>query len=245
MSSVGQLWQDVLGTQRQLPLAGVLGCAVAGLAAVSVRSVWRVLRHVVTIAHEGGHALVALLVGRRLAGIRLHSDTSGVTISRGRPTGPGMVATTLAGYLAPAVLGVGFAGMLTLGRITALLWVSIALLAAMVVVVRNVYGVVSILVTALVLFAVSWFASAQVQAALAYSVTWFLLFAAFRPLGEVQRKRAVGQARDSDPDQLARLTGVPGLVWVLVFGLAATAALALAGSWLVPFAEVRAWWAAL
>ncbi|GAA5029739.1 M50 family metallopeptidase [Actinopolymorpha pittospori] len=245
MSSVGQLWQEVLGTQRQLPLAGVLGCAAAGLAAVAVRAVWRVLRGVVTIAHEGGHALVALFVGRRLAGIRLHSDTSGVTISRGRPTGPGMVATALAGYLAPSVLGVGFAGMLTWGRITALLWISIALLAVMVLAVRNVYGVVSILVTALALFVVSWFGSAAVQAALAYSFTWFLLFAAFRPLAEVQRKRAAGHARDSDPDQLARLTRVPGLVWLLVFGLVAAGALGLAATWLVPFADLRAWWAAL
>ena len=44
-------------------------------------------RHVVTIVHEGAHGLAAWATGRQLAGIRLHSDTSGVTVSRGRATG--------------------------------------------------------------------------------------------------------------------------------------------------------------
>ncbi|MDO3398399.1 M50 family metallopeptidase, partial [Nocardioides sp. SOB44] len=64
----------------------------------------------------GGPAVVGVLVGRRLLGIRLHSDTSGVTLSRGRPRGPGMVAMLAAGYLAPAVVGLGAALLLADGR---------------------------------------------------------------------------------------------------------------------------------
>jgi hypothetical protein len=205
---------------------------------VLVRDVWLLARNVVTITHEGGHALVALLVGRRLDGIRLHSATSGVTLSRGRPTGPGMVATGLAGYLAPSLVGLGFAAMLAAGRITALLWISIGLLGGMLVFVRNVYGVASILVTGLGVFAVSWFASAEVQAGFAFFFTWFLLFGGVRPVAELQRRRRRGRARDSDADQLARLTRVPGLVWVLLFGLVALAALGLAGYWLLPLSDL-------
>src|SRR5699024_12319039 len=62
-----------------------------------------------TITHEGGHALVALLTGRRLTGIRLNRDTSGVTLSRGRPRGAGIVVTLLAGYPAPALTGLAAA----------------------------------------------------------------------------------------------------------------------------------------
>lgn len=61
---------------------------------------WRLARRVLTMVHEGGHALAAVLVGRRLEGILLHSDTSGLTVSRGKRTGPGMVLTALAGYRA-------------------------------------------------------------------------------------------------------------------------------------------------
>ena len=238
--TVADVWQEVVGTQQQPSVTVVLLCAVAALAVVSVRSAWRLARNVVTIAHEGGHALVALLVGRRLAGIRLHGDTSGVTVSRGRPTGPGVVATTFAGYVTPSLLGLGFAAMLAMGRITALLWISIALLAALLLQVRNAYGLASVLVTALSIFAVSWFAPDRVQAVLAYVFTWFLLFAGIRPVGELQRKRFTGRARDSDADQLARLTRVPGLVWVGAFGLVALAALALAGTWLLPLSDLWA-----
>ena len=34
---------------------------------------------------------------------------------------------------------------------------------------------------------------------------------------ELQAKRRRGGARDSDADQLGRLTGVPAVLWVLVF----------------------------
>ena len=234
-----QLWREVIGVQEQPSLMVVAACGVAALLTVTVRDTWRLTRGVATIAHEGGHAIVALVAGRRLSGIRLHSDTSGVTVSRGRPTGPGMVATAFAGYVAPSLLGLAYAGMLTRGHITALLWISIGLLAAMVLLIRNAYGLVSILTTGLTLFAVSWFADDRIQAALAYAFTWFLLFAGVRPVGELQRKRATGYARDSDADQLARLTGVPGLVWVMAFGVVALAALALAGSWLLPWSELR------
>ena len=71
----------------------VLGAALLALAVVVYRPTWRWSRNVITIAHEGGHAVVALLSGRRLQGIRLHSDTSGLTVSAGRPTGPGMIMT--------------------------------------------------------------------------------------------------------------------------------------------------------
>jgi len=73
------------------PLALVIATAVVALVAVWAYPVWRVARHVVTIAHEGGHALAALVSGRRLTGIWLQSDTSGLTLSKGRPTGLGMV----------------------------------------------------------------------------------------------------------------------------------------------------------
>lgn len=239
MNDFGAVWDEVVGTQPQPSTAVIVGTAALALLVVVLRRVWLLARNVVTIAHEGGHALVALLAGRKLAGVRLHSDTSGVTLSRGRPTGPGMIATALAGYVAPSLLGLGFAAMLAHRHITALLWVSILLLAGMLVLIRNAYGVVSVLVTALAIFAVSWFAEARVQAAFAYAFTWFLLFAGVRPVFELQHKRRRGHARDSDADQLARLTGVPGLVWVLFFGLVALAALAWAGTMLVSLDEVR------
>lgn len=235
MSTIADVWHQVTSVQPEPSTAVVAGAAVVALAAVVVRDVWRVARNVVTIAHEGGHAVVALLAGRTLAGIRLHSDTSGVTLSRGRPRGPGMVATTMAGYLAPSLLGLGCVALLASGHITALLWLTVVVLVAMLLAVRNGYGVVSIVATAAAVFAVSWFTSAQVQAAFAYLFTWFLVFAGIRPVLELQRSRRRGRAPQSDADQLAALTRVPAFAWVVLFGVVGVVIAVVAVRWLVPF----------
>src|SRR5690606_22555175 len=97
--------RDVLDTYRAEPTSWVvLATGVGALLAVVVDGVWRRARNVVTIVHEGGHAVAALLTGRRLTGIRLHSDTSGLTLSVGKPRGPGMVVTAAAGYISPSLV---------------------------------------------------------------------------------------------------------------------------------------------
>jgi len=231
---LGDVWQEVLSVQPEPESWIVIAAAVLALAAVLLGPPWRIGRNVVTIAHEGGHALVALLSGRQLTGIRLHSDTSGVTVSRGRPTGIGMILTVFAGYVASSVIGLLGILMLMSDRITALLWLSIVVLAAMLLMIRNVYGVVSIVVTGAVVFGVSWFTPTEVQAAFAYLFIWFLLFAGVRPVFELQAQRRRNPSPHSDADQLARLTGVPGTLWVVVFALVNLAVAAL-GVWLLLF----------
>ncbi len=226
------LWHRVWSTQPDPPHLLVLVTAALALLAVAPRPAWVLARNAITIAHEGGHALVAVLAGRRLRGIRLHSDTSGLTLTRGRPTGPGMVFSLLAGYLTPSLLGVAGALLLATGRITLLLWLALALLLAVLVMIRNVYGALAVLAVGAVVFAMSWYASPAVQAAFAYAGVWFLLVGGVRPVGELQRLRYRGYAPDSDADQLARLTHVPGLLWVGVFGVVNLVAL-LAGGYLL------------
>ncbi|MEU2612742.1 M50 family metallopeptidase [Micromonospora sp. NPDC007271] len=213
------LWDKLLSAQPDPPPLLVLLTAVVALAVVATRAPWRIARNAVTIAHEGGHALAALLTGRKLRGIRLHSDTSGLTLSAGRPTGPGMILTLLAGYVAPSLIGLAGGWLLAGNRITLLLWVAVALLLAMLVMIRNVFGVLSLLVTGGVVLAVSWYASPDVQAAFAWTSVWFLLFGGVRPVVELQRMRSRGRLPESDADQLARLTPLPALFWVAVFAL--------------------------
>ena len=163
-----------------------------------------------TIAHEGAHGVAALVTGRRLAGIRLHSDTSGLTVSAGRPSGPGMVLTAAAGYTGPALFGLGAAAVLAAGYAVGLLWALLGLLALLLVQIRNWYGLWSVLVTGALVFAATWWLPAEGQAAFAHGVTWFLLLAAPKTVWELQAKRRRRSgAPDSDADQLARLTRGP------------------------------------
>jgi hypothetical protein len=232
-TSLSALWDEVTGTQPAPPSWLVLTAAGIALLVVLAPASWRISRNAVTIAHEGGHALIAVLTGRRLTAVRLHSDTSGLTVSRGKPTGLGMVLTAVAGYIAPSLLGLGGAWLLSGHRITALLWISIVLLVLLLIMIRNAYGVLSLIVTGGLVFVVSWFAGPEVQAAFAYLAVWFLLLGGVRPVIELQAKRHRREAPDSDADQLQRLTHLPALLWVLFFGAVSLLSLAGAAQWLL------------
>lgn len=189
---------------------------------------YRIVRHLTTLLHEAGHALLALLSGRQLTGIKLHSDTSGVTISKGRPRGFGMIATVAAGYPAPAF--VGLAGMLLVnaGRSAAFLWLLVLLSAALLVLIRNLYGLWVVLVTGLGVGALSWFAPADALGLAAQLVVWVLLLAAPRAVLEMSRTRRRPGGQHSDADQLAGLTRLPAVVWVGWFAVVCLGALGYA-----------------
>jgi hypothetical protein len=237
IDGVSDLWDKLFGAQPDPPAVLTLVTALVALGVVAFRPPWRIARNAVTIAHEGGHALVALLTGRKLRGIRLEFDTSGLTLSAGRPTGPGMILTLMAGYVAPSLIGLAGAWVLGGNRITLLLWGAVVLLLLMLINIRNAFGVVSVVVTGGIVLAVSWYASPQVQAAFAYTGVWFLLIGGVRPVGELQKLRRRGRMPGSDADQLAGLTHLPAVLWVFLFYLVTVAALVvggfmLAGQWL-------------
>jgi peptidase M50B-like protein len=232
---IAVLWDRVSGTQPQPPawVIGLTGLLALGVV-LSTQS-WRLAGKVITIAHEGGHALVSVLSGRRLDGIRLHSDSSGVTYSRGRRAGPGLVLTAAAGYVMPSLLGAGAACLLAAGHLTAMLWLALVLLAATFLAIRNFYGAAAVLVTAGAVFAVSYYASAAVQAGFAYLAAWFLLFGGVRPAFELARGSMGRRQRwtsGSDAEQLARLTGAPASLWITAFVLVTLGAL-VAGAYLL------------
>ncbi|GAB3007870.1 M50 family metallopeptidase [Streptomyces pseudoechinosporeus] len=232
-TSLATLWDEVFGSQPDPDIWVVGATMVAALAVIVPHGLWRLSRNAITIAHEGGHGLVALLTGRSLSGIRLHSDTSGLTVSRGKPTGLGMILTAAAGYTAPPLLGLGGAALLAAGRITALLWLATLLLVAMLVMIRNAYGALTVLLTGGTFVVVSWLTGPQVQAAFAYAGVWFLLLGGVRPAFELQAKRSRGGAGDSDADQLSRLTHVPAGMWLFLFHAVSLCSLIGGGRWLL------------
>ncbi|MFC6156166.1 M50 family metallopeptidase [Kribbella sp. NPDC058693] len=228
---MSEFWNSITSVQPEPSLRLVIGTGVVALLLIAWRPLWQYTRQVVTIAHEGAHGLIAALVGRKLAGIRLHSDTSGVTVSRGKPNGAGMIAVLLAGYPGPALFGLAAAFVLSRGYAVALLWGLLLALVILLLQIRNLFGLWSVLVFGAVVFGVSWWGSAEVQTAFAHLLTWFLLLAAPRAVLELQRSRRGGQGRSSDADQLRRLTGVPALLWVGVFGLVTLFCLAVGFLW--------------
>jgi hypothetical protein len=209
-----RIGDDVVGTQPPLePRLGVIAIAAA-LAVVVMPGVWRVARHLLTIVHEGGHAVAALVSGRQLSGIKLHADTSGLTVSRGKARGPGMVLTAVAGYPAPALAGLGGALLINLERDLLALWSGLFLLTLMLLQIRNFFGLYVVLVAGLLLVAVTWWGSADVHGFAAWCLTTFLLLGAPRTVVELQVARRRSRGRTSDADVLARITPLPAIIWV-------------------------------
>lgn len=243
---IGELWRRVGAVQEPLDQVSVLIVAAVVMVVVASPAGYRLVRHLITLVHEAGHALVAVLSGRRLSGIRLHADTSGVTVSRGRPRGPGMVATLLAGYPAPALVGLGGAWLLGAGYAAASLWALVLTCAVMLLLVRNLYGLWVVLVTGGVVAGLSWLAPDAVIQWAAYLVVLALLVGAPRSVVELRRGRSArrglrekvrhgGPTRgggSSDADQLAALTGVPAGLWTAVFWIVTVGCLVL-GGWIL------------
>ncbi|GAA3089267.1 M50 family metallopeptidase [Streptosporangium carneum] len=236
---MSEVWVALTRAQEGPPMWVVLLSALAALAVVVWSTSWQLSRGLITIAHEGGHALMALLTRRKLQGIRLHSDTSGVTLTRGRPTGPGMILTAAAGYVAPSLLGLGGAWLTSAGYVTVLITIMIGLLLCMLLLIRNLFGVVSLLATGGAIFAFTWYSAPDMDAVLAYLAVWFLLFGGVRPILELRRKRRHGHTPDSDADQLARLTFLPAGFWIFFFLLVAGVALVCGAYLLSPLPLLR------
>lgn len=230
---VRTVWARATAAQPVPPLEQVLLTGLAALLLVLMPLSWPWVRMGVTVVHESGHALVAVLVGRRLRGIRLEPDTSGVTVSRGRPRGPGMIAMLAAGYLAPALIGVGAALLLAAGYSVALLWLLLVLMMLLLVWIRNLHGLLVVVLGGAGVLLVSWYAGPQVQSVVAYLVAWLLLLAAPRPVLELLRGWS-RRRRTTDPDQLADLTHVPAVLWALFMLLANLAGLVVGTATLAP-----------
>lgn len=210
---------------------------VTALALVAAPPLWGATRHVVTLVHEAGHAIVALATGRRLNAITLHSDTSGLTVSSGRPRGPGMIATAGAGYLAPSLLGLGALALVEAGHTPWALGSMLVVLAGMLVFIRNGWGLVVVGLSGIAVAALTYRAPEYVQDLAAQTLAWVLLIAAPRTALDLWGHRRRVRTRTTDADVLARLTSVPAAVWNLLF-LVLTVAALVAGLWLVGWIDV-------
>jgi len=205
--------------------SAVAAAALIGAVALIVpRRVWRWARLGVTAVHESGHAVVALLVGRKVTAIHLRPDSSGVTIHYGPGGRFRRFMTAAAGYPAPGLLGLAGAALiayrepriwlvalLALGLVNIVLWV------------RNLFGFV---VMAAWVAGWGWLfvrGTAGVDALVSAVAVWYLVLGGLRAALEVPS----GPAR-SDAADVGRLLHLP--TWLCKTGFVIAGAAAVVAS---------------
>lgn len=206
----------------QVPLPGLASACIglAVLGAVVLDAGWQVVRHVTVMAHEGAHAVAGTLLFRELGGITLNRDATGAT-AIGLAGGPGDVVISFSGYIGPSLAGLGAAKLIELGHIVAVLWVTLFLLAVLLLVLRRSFGRVTVVTAGALVYCTGHYLAVPVQVISAYAIAWLLL------LSGVRRVIEVG-TWSSDGAWLQNMTRLPRFVWFLLW-LAATLWALIAG----------------
>lgn len=124
-----------------VPMSVLLASMVTALMLVALPHIWGWgTRYGITAAHEAGHAVCALVLTGRLPRVSLKHDTSGETWWRYRRESQQLVVA-MAGYPAPALLGLLGAAALVSGNYQAWLYLLLGLACVeTVLLVRNVFG---------------------------------------------------------------------------------------------------------
>lgn len=206
----------------------VLACVLLVTVVCCVQPTWRLLRHGMTIVHEMGHAVMAWMWGRRLAGISLHTDTSGLTISSGKPRGVGVLFTSLAGYTAPPVAGLGMFWAATSGWGGAALTITVVLLCVAFWLARNAFGVLTVLAGLAVSVLILYRGSAESVALFVLAVGAFLVVAGVRGCLDLRSVHRRGEGGSSDASQAAAASLLPAALWIWFF-IAVSGACAVGG----------------
>jgi len=208
---------DQIGqTQAPLPTSIVVLLGLAVFAVIMLPT-WLLLRHATTMAHEGAHALVSWVFGGKIKSVTLQPDGSGLT-KASIASNAGDLLSSLAGYIGPSVFGLAAAKLISIGHIVAVLWLTLLLLVALLITVRNFFALCVVLVTGLLLYLCARQASVGAQTVLAYVITWFLLLSGLRVV--LRYNGQEGDARD-----MAKSTHLPSWLWVGVWQLGAAVAL--------------------
>lgn len=207
-----------------VPPSSTVVVVAGAIAAVLVLGLWSITGHIITIAHEGAHAAVAVLLGGKVTEVRLHRDRTGSTTS-GRALL--VLPVAAAGYLGPSVFGLLGSGLIVHGRPDLVLWTSLALLFLLLLTTANWFGRLVVITTGALLLATLYQGSPGLRLLVACAWVWVLLIGG---LLHVWRHRRGGV----DFMIMHSITGVvPAFLWAGLALVATAAALVLGGAWLV------------
>lgn len=166
-----------------------------------------------TITHEFGHAAAGVVTGGGVYLIQVHSPHAGVAYTWHYSRFSAFLISAT-GYATPPLLGLGAASLLARGHAPMVLALTIAAMALVLVVTRDLITLAVVLglggIAALALYTrLEW-----LQHWVAYAETWLLLLSEVTGVLVLVMARIHGRDDSDDADDLADITGVPGVLWI-------------------------------
>lgn len=203
-----------------MPQAQILAVALLAIGLAIHRTTWNVVGYPVTIVHEIGHALAAVVVGYRLHGITVNSDMSGVTNFAGAGTFRVLWALWW-GYPAPALAGAGLMWAVVEGWSRVALGVLVVSLTLTFLFSRSWHTVWVVVATGVLLGLVAWYAEARLQNVVVFAFAWLLIVGSVRAWWAVTRGHVSRRGRSHSDAYLMsrRLRVLPAPFWLLTFAV--------------------------
>lgn len=168
----------------------------------------------VTFIHEGGHALLALLTGGWVTGLRIHLDASGETFSVGGV--PLIIAS--AGYLASTIYGASLLALCRDGRhAKAVLTLTAAAVLGLTLFFAK--GMLSLLTGIGLAVALVFCAIALTERAAHFFLSFLAIQCCLNALFDLRTLFLISAASDtpSDAFNMERMTGVPAVFWAVLW----------------------------
>jgi hypothetical protein len=168
-----------------------------------------------TLFHEGGHALVVLLVGGTVLRVKIDDAEGGGTLSRGS-AGLASVLVSAAGYAMPPLAGLGAAALLHRGHVQAVLVLTLVAMVFLLLFARDLRTLIMIVAVGAVVYSALRYAPGWLRTGIAYAEAWLLLTS---ELGGVQvlvsnRRRHGFRGHEDDAALLAKQTKLPSPLWI-------------------------------
>jgi hypothetical protein len=192
---------------------------VAAAAVLSIpQPIWKWFGLFTTLVHELGHAIGAILTGRFVHGMKIRMNHSGEAVSSGRGKLGSAISGSL-GYPAPAIVGAIQLWCVTQGYTAIALFVGGAILVLTLLVIRNLFGFLVVAISAAASAALWLWATPEQQSYVLLAIAIALLVGSVRGLATVVgvHTRRREQLSTSDAYLLFKRTGIPSIVWLLLF----------------------------
>jgi hypothetical protein len=171
-------------TVRFVEAAPGVAVTTAVVAFVLALPLWRFSMHAITVAHEGGHALVGMVLGGKIKRIEIGRAGGGATTLA--ISGLPRFFELLAGYLGPSVVGFAGAQMIVHDfSPRSVLILSLVFTCFVLILVRDFFSLLVVAGTIAVLWTVAMRAEPPAQLSFAYVWVWFMLMGSTRKIPDL------------------------------------------------------------